>query len=153
MEHVGDAQAVFRRHLPHTPQYQRQLRARDGAIHAVIIGRDAAHRRKGGLAAGPKQQPLLLRIRGAAGYRAALPRDLLDAIEQMVDFGARTIQLDDQERLDIERITGMDEFLGGVDGQPVHHLHAAGNDAGADDARDAFAAVFRGDKTDQRCAR
>ena len=32
----------------------------------------------------------------------------------MIDFGARTVQLDDQQRLDIERIAGMDEFLGGA---------------------------------------
>ena len=35
MEHVGDAQAVFRRHLLHALQHQRQLGARDGAVHAV----------------------------------------------------------------------------------------------------------------------
>ena len=118
MKHIGDAQVVLYRQLPDSRQRLRQFAARDGAVHAVIIGRDAADRRKRRLTAGPEQQPLLFGIRGAAGHRTALPRDLLDAIEQMVDFGARAIQLDDQERLDIERIAGMDEFLGGVDGRP-----------------------------------
>ena len=70
----------------------------------------------------------------------------------MIDLGERTVQLDDQHRLDVERIAGMNEFLGGVDRRPVHHLHAGGDDAGADDARDAFAAVFRRGKADQRRA-
>ena len=89
----------------------------------------------------------------AAGHRAAFARDLLDALEQMIDFGARAVEFDDQQRLDVERITGMDEVLGGADRRPVHHLHAARDDAGADDARDAFAAVFGRGEADQRGAR
>ena len=72
----------------------------------------------------------------------AVARDRLDAFEQMVDLGARAVELDDQQRLDVERIAGMDEVLGRVDRRAVHHLHAAGNDAGADDAGDAGAAVL-----------
>ena len=53
------------------------------------------------------------------------PGDLLDALEQMIDLGARPVELDDQQRLDVERIAGMDEFLGRMDRGPVHHLHAA----------------------------
>ena len=89
-----------------------------------------------------------------ARQRAAGPRDLLHAVEQMIDFGARTVELDDQQRLDIERIAGMDEFLGCVDRRAIHHLHAARNDAGADDARNAFAGIFgRGETDQQRRAR
>ncbi len=47
----------------------------------------------------------------------------------------------------------MDEFFRGGDGGTVHHFHAAGNDARADDLGDAFAAVFGGGKADQRRAR
>ena len=47
----------------------------------------------------------------------------------------------------------MDEFLGGVDRGPVHQFHAAGNDAGADDARDAFAGILGALETDQQGAR
>ena len=60
--------------------------------------------------------------------------DRLDARDQVIDLGLRPVELDDQQRLDVERIAGMHEFLGRVDRRPVHHLHAAGNDAGADDA-------------------
>ena len=82
-----------------------------------------------------------------------MPGDLLDALEQMIDLVARAVELDDQQRLDVERIAGMDEFLGGGDGGTVHHFHAARNDAGADDLGDAFAAVFGRVKADQRRAR
>ena len=80
-------------------------------------------------------------------------RDLLDALDQMIDLGLRPVELDDQQRLDVERIAGMDEFLDRVDRRLVHHLHAARNDAGADDAADAFAGVLRGREADQHRAR
>ena len=71
----------------------------------------------------------------------------------MIDLGRRPVELDDQQRFDVERIAGMDELLGGVDRRPVHHLHAAGDDAGCDDARDAFAGVLGARKADQHGAR
>ena len=52
----------------------------------------------------------------------------------MIDLGLRAVELDDQQRLDVERIAGMDELLDRVDRRAVHHLHAARDDAGADDA-------------------
>ena len=139
MKHIGDAQAVFRRHVLHAAEHQRQLGARDGAVHAVIVRRDAADGRERGFAAGPEQQPLLFGIGDAIRYRSTLPGDVLDAFEQMIDLGARAVEFDDQQRLDVERITGMDKFLGGMNGGAVHHLHAARNDAGADDPSDAVA--------------
>ena len=47
----------------------------------------------------------------------------------------------------------MDEFLGRVDRRLIHHLHAARNDARADDLADAFAGVLRGGKPDKQRAR
>ena len=125
MEHVGDAQAVFLRQLRDAREHQRQLGARDGAVHAVVVRRDAADRRERRLAPGPEQQPLLFRGRDLARHRAAVARDRLDALDQMIDLGRRPVELDDQQRLDVERIAGMDEFLDRVDRRPVHHLHAA----------------------------
>src|SRR5208282_4878109 len=153
MKHIGDAQAVFRRHVLHAAEHKRQLGARDGAVHAVIVRRDATDGREGGFAAGPEQQPLLFGIGDAIRYRSTLPGDVLDAFEQMIDLGARAVEFDDQQRLDVERIAGMDEFLGGMNGGAVHHLHAARNDAGADDPSDAVAGILRGGETDQRGAR
>ncbi len=125
-------------------QHLGQLAARDRAVHAEIIGRDAPDRRKRRLAPGPEYQALLFRIRGAQGRRAALRCAIsLTLLDQVVDFGLGAIEFDDQQRLDIERIAGMDEILRRVDGRPVHHFHAAGNDAGADDLGDAFARRLR----------
>ena len=78
--------------------------------------------------------------------------DLLDALQQMVDLRRRAVELDNQQSFDIERIAGMHEFLGGMYRRTIHHLHAAGNDARADDLGHAFAAVFGGGKADDRRA-
>ena len=43
-------------HLGDAGQHVRQLAARDGAVHAVVVRRDAADRREGRLAAGPERQ-------------------------------------------------------------------------------------------------
>ena len=82
-----------------------------------------------------------------------LARDLLHALDQFIDLDAGTIEFDDQQRFDIERIAGMDERLGGVDRVLVHHLHAAGNDPGADDIGDAFAGSLDLGKADHQRAR
>ena len=82
-----------------------------------------------------------------------MPGNVLDAFEQMIDLGRRPVQFDDQQGLNVKRIAGMNELLGRVDGRPVHHFHAAWNDAGADDLGDAFAAVFGSGKADDCRAR
>jgi len=66
-------------------------------------------------------------------------RDRLDPLDQLIDLDTGTIEFDDQQRFDVERITRLDESFGGVDRRPIHHFHAAGDDAGADDPRHAFA--------------
>ena len=79
--------------------------------------------------------------------------DLGDALDQVIDLGRRTVELDDQQGLDVERIAGVNELLRRVDRGLVHHLHAAGDDAGADDARDALAGILGRGKADQHGAR
>ena len=96
---------------------------------------------------------LVLRVRHPQRGRAARLGDLVDARDQVIDLGRGAVELDDQQRLDVERIAGVDELLGRVDRGPVHHLHAAGDDAGADDARDAFAGILGARKADQHRAR
>src|SRR5205814_8473222 len=144
VKHIGDAQAELFGEFAHPLEYEWQLRARDRAVHAVVIRRYAPDRRERGLAAGPDQQPLVLRIRGAIDGRAARARNRLHALQQMIDFRGRPVELDDQQRLDIERIARMHELLDRVDRRLVHHLHAARNDAGADDLAHAFARVLGG---------
>ena len=78
--------------------------------------------------------------------------DRLDALDQFIDLHARAVEFDDQERLDVERIAGMNKGFGGVDRRPIHHLHAARNDAGADDPRHAFAGSLDFGKADHQRA-
>ena len=80
-------------------------------------------------------------------------RDRFDPLDQLVDFHARAVQFDDQKRLDIERIAGVNEGFGGVDRRLVHHLHAARDDAGADDISDACAGSLDLGETDHQRAR
>ena len=80
-------------------------------------------------------------------------RDRLDPLDQFVDFHAWTVEFDDQQRLDIERIAGVNKGFGGVDRGLVHHLHAARNDACADDARHAFAGGLDFGEADHQRAR
>ena len=68
--------------------------------------------------------------------------DGLDRRDQMVDLGRAAVEFDDQQGLGVERIAGVDEGLRRLDGELVHHLHAAGNDAGGDDRGDAFAGAL-----------
>src|SRR6478672_7760451 len=139
VKYVGDPKLVFLRELADARQRLRQRAAWDGTVHAEIVRRDAPDRRERPPAAGPEQIALGFRSGNLAGGRAAALRNRLDAADQLVDLDAGTIELDDQKRLDVERIARMDKGFGGVDRGLVHHLHAAGDDAGADDARDAFA--------------
>ena len=85
--------------------------------------------------------------------RAAASRDRLDPLHQFVDLDAGTVEFDDQERFDVERIAGVDEGFGGVDRRLVHHFHAAGDDAGADDPRHAFAGRLDLGEADHQRAR
>src|SRR5882757_4079407 len=138
MKHVGDAEIVLSREVADSRQGLRQFAARDSAVHAEIIRRDPPDGRKCRLAAGPEQIALNFRSGNLESGRAAALRDRLDAADQLIHFDAGTIEFDDQKRLDVERVAGMNEGFGSVDRRFVHHLHAAWNDPGADDPRHAL---------------
>jgi len=65
-------------------------------------------------------------------------------------FGFRSIHLDDQQGGDIGGIADLDEGLGGDHGVAVHHLHAGGDDPGADDVGHALAAGLDAAEADQQ---
>lgn len=109
-------------------------RPRDGAVHAEIVGADGADGREGVLATEPEADPFGLRGRDADRAGAVL-RDAGDRLDEVVDLGARAVEFDDHEALGVAGIAAGAEGLGGVDRGAVHHLHAAGNDAGGDDPR------------------
>src|SRR6266699_4440461 len=91
MEDVGDGEPIGFGQLAHALEHLRQPRARDGAGHAGIVGRDAADRRERRLAPGPEQEPLLLGGRDSAGRGAARSCDRLDTGDEVIDLGARPV--------------------------------------------------------------
>src|SRR5690606_35922878 len=104
MEYVRDPQVMLGRKLAHSAQHTRQLAPRDRAVHAVVVGADAADGRKRGLASGPEREPLGLAGRGSAPDRALFRRKHTDTLDEVVNLFRRTIEFDDQDRLDIERV-------------------------------------------------
>ena len=152
VEYIGDAKPVPRRQGADLGQHFGQAAARDRAVHAVIVG-DPPDRRKRRLAAGPEEEPLGFVAADPDGLRAVGAGERLDLLDQVVDLDLRPIELDDQQRLGIERVASVGKLLGGVDRRAVHHLHAARDDAGADDRGDAIAGVCGRGKADQQCPR
>ena len=69
--------------------------------------------------------------------------------DQVGDLGLRALDLDDQQRLDVERIAGMGEGLADLDRRAVHVLDRDRDDAGADDRGDAGAGGLGGGEAHQ----
>ena len=65
-------------------------------------------------------------------------RNRLDLSHEMIDLGLAPVEFYDHQGRGVERIAGVHEGFGRLDRRPVHDLHAAGNDAGADHACDAL---------------
>ena len=153
VEDVGHAQAEPRLHLFHLLKNAADLSARDRSVHAVIVRRNSADRRESRLSSGPEQQALRLGLARPAARRPMALGDGLDLRYQMIDFGLAAVEFDDQQRLAIERIAGVDEGFGRSDRRPIHDLHAAGNDPAADHIGDAVAGALDRGETDQKRAR
>src|SRR4029079_5452101 len=100
MEDVGDAQAILRRELLDAAQDLGQALARDRAVHAEVVGRDAPDRRERGLAPRPERQQTLLAGADSAMRGTVPARDRLDRGDQLVDLLRRAVELDDQQRVD-----------------------------------------------------
>ena len=73
--------------------------------------------------------------------------------ELVLDLRVRALDLDDQHRLDIERVAGLGEGLADLDGRAVHVFQRHRDDAGADDRGDARARHRSRIETDQGRAR
>src|SRR5262249_39687118 len=65
-----------------------------------------------------------------------------DLVNLMVDLSWRTIEFDNQQRLDIERVTDLEEGLRGMDRGPIHHFHPARNYPRCDYRRHTVAGIF-----------
>ena len=132
VEDVGAAQAEFARQLVDAQQHVRQRPARDRAVHAQVVGGDAADRGERRLASRPEQQPLALVLRHADLGRSRRREHAPDLGHLRGDLLGRAVGLDQQDGLRVERIVGVDVRLDGAGRGLVHHLEAAGNDAGGD---------------------
>ena len=154
MEDVDHAQAVLPGHLPHLGQHLDQPAARHGAVEAHIVGRDLADGGERRLAAGPEQHALLLVAAHTAGRGAALAwQSARPALTRWSTSTCGPSSSTINRRLGVHRIARADIGLGALHGVPVHHLHAAGDDARGDDGGDAFGGTRLGREAEQHGAR
>lgn len=93
MEDVGAAQAEVVFHLFDGAQHARQMTARDGAVHAVVIGRHAPRGGERVLAAGPEFQALGLRRGHLAAGGAGIAEDCLHARDLVRHLFGRAVGL------------------------------------------------------------
>ena len=149
---IGDPKPERGANLAGALKRLRQLAGRHRAVHADIIG-DPAGRPERRLAPFPDLGALHRRHRFAHGAHIVRFGDRADPGQHRPYLGVRALDLDDQHRLDIERIAGVGEILADVDRRLVHVLHRHRNDAGADDRGDALARVLDRIEAEQNRAR
>ena len=116
--------------------------ARDRAVHAVIVGRDAADRRKRGLAAGPEARTLAVIVGGSHFDGTRIQQALADLRNILRDLLVAAIDLAQQDSRGIGRVAGVHEVFGGAQGGVVHHLQTGRDDAGGDDVGHRLAGRF-----------
>ena len=144
MEYVADRQAVRRRQHPDLRQHLCQVPARDGAVHAVVVRREAAHGRKGSLASGPETLALRLVAGDTQIDRAGLREHRAGAFDLGRDILASSVQFAQQDRRRLFGITGVHESFHGADGRIVEQFETRRNDAGGDDGCDGGRGGFDG---------
>ena len=86
MKHVGATHVVFYFHGRDAKQDGRQMLARDRAVHAVVIRRNAPCSRERILAAGPEAQALRFVLRHGDGGRAGRLQHVRHARDFFLDF-------------------------------------------------------------------
>ena len=143
VEHVRAAQAVLLLHAPRSRcSTSRQALARDGAVHAVVVGRDAADGRERGLAAGPEAQALgLARARRACASRRSPRSTAFMRSISSATSSRRAVGFAQQDRCGVEVVAGVHEGSTARGRGLVHHLQAGRDDAGGDHVRDRVAAL------------
>jgi len=133
MEHVGAPQPVLLLHLLDRQQDVRQPLARDGRVHAHVVGADAAGGGERVLAAAPEPQALGLVPAHGDGGGACVAQHLAHAADLFFDFLRHAIALAQQDGFGREVVSGMDEVLDRRRHRLVHHLQAGRDDAVRDD--------------------
>ncbi len=153
VEYVGDGQIVLAPEFLDAPQHQRQVLARDGSVRAVVVGRNAAHRGKRHLASGPESRPFGFVARHARRTGAAPRHDRAHPLDVVGDRFGGAVQFAQKDRGCVDRITAVDERLGGADRRVVHHLEARRHDAGGNHRAHRGASLFHVGERGQHDAR
>ena len=132
VEHVGAAQAVFLFHLLDGQQDVGQAFARDGGVHAHVVGADAPAGGKGVLAPAPEAQALGFAFAHRDGRGARAAQHFAHVGDLFLDFLGRAVALAQQDGLGREVVAGLDEVLDGGRHGLIHHLQPGRDDAGRD---------------------
>jgi hypothetical protein len=132
VEHVRAAQSVLLGHSGDLEQHLGQRPPRNRAVHAVVVGRDAADRRERGLASGPEEKPLLLVLRHADLRGSCVAEHAPDLRHVGGDLLRCAVGLDEQHGGGVERVVGVHVLVDRARGGLVHHLEAGREDAGGD---------------------
>src|SRR4051794_29900541 len=115
MEDVSDAEAVALCNLTDALENEGELAGWDRAVHADVIG-DPAHGTEGGFASLPDRCAFCLRLRYVQALGIERLGNLDNAAEHILDLGIRALNLDDQHRLDIERVAGLGKAFTDLNG-------------------------------------
>ena len=136
VEDVRAAQAVLLLHRRRSPQHLAEALARDRAVHAVVVGRDAARPRGMRSCGRTRSAAARPRSRDTASAVAPVARSTaFDALDLLGDFLRRAVGLAQQDRRGVEVVAGVHERLDRARGRLVHHLQAGRDDARGDDRR------------------
>ena len=140
---LAQRRPYFRLHLGDGVQHLGQALARDGAVHAVVVGRDAADRRERRPCARPRSAAARPRTPETRSSVAPLPSSTarIAAISSATSVGG-AVGFAQQDRLGIQVVAGLDEGLDRGGGRLVHHLEAGRDDAGGDDGGHRIAGLL-----------
>src|SRR5207249_9306323 len=120
--------------------------ARHHAILKQVRRREAPHRARRLLASFPQERALALVARDSDVESAALAADRRHALRLCQDLGARAVQLDEEHRARVLRISGPRPLVDRPDHQLVEHLQGRWDDARGDDRRDRLGRFLDGPK-------
>ena len=135
VEHVGHVEPVLGRELAHALEDLGEALAGDGAVDAVVVGRDAADGGKRGLAAEPEPGPRGLVVGDPELARPRAFEDRADLLDLGRGLGFRAVHLAQQDGRRIGRVAAVGEVLRGPDRGIVHHLEASRDDPARHDVR------------------
>ena len=122
VEHVHAAQLVFFFHRLNGQQDVGQALARNGRIHAHVVGADAATGRKGVFAPTPKAQALFLVVAHGNGRGPRAAQHVAHAGDFFFHLFGRAVAFAQQNGLGAQVVAGVDKVLDGSGHGLVHHL-------------------------------